>query len=99
MAKGTFKTLLSEQGVHPAAPVASAPPRNSKSAIQATSRKRTIGQASAPPESGRNKRMLNSARLRDAVHYRQVVEHVGTPLDDVGTLNEILCGLRDAAIG
>jgi hypothetical protein len=100
MAEDTFTTLLGEQGVHPVASVARAPATTTgKSANEASTRKRTIGEVSAPPESGRIKHMLNSARLRDAVHYRQVIEHVGTPLDDVSTFNEILSGLRDAAIG
>jgi hypothetical protein len=39
------------------------------------------------------------ARLRDAIHYREVFEHVGVRLDEVSSLSDVCEGLRDAAIG
>jgi hypothetical protein len=38
-------------------------------------------------------------QFRDAVHYRIVLEHIGTRLDAASDLNDVFAGLKDAAIG
>jgi hypothetical protein len=91
-----FKTLLLEKGDNPKASDTAATKVLTKTTNKGTTRERSAGQ---PSGVRKPKHILESARIRDAVHYRQVTEHVGTPLDQVITLNAVVSGVRDAAVG
>jgi hypothetical protein len=97
--RDVFDRLLGNKGTHPPPHVPTPLPKTSVTTNEASIRKRSRGGVSKPAESTARKHMLQSARFRDAVHYREIVEHVGTPLEDVGTLNELVRGLKDASIG
>jgi hypothetical protein len=77
--------------------VPSTPPKTSMN--KHSKRNQSAGNLPLPADPHSSLRGQEVARLRDAVHYREVFEHIGVQLDQLPNLLLVNQGLLDVAIG